>query len=60
LHLRMLEGSPDQYRDGNSFRSMVKAKGTVVVSNISVVVGCPVAKRGSQLEKNKTAGEKWK
>jgi hypothetical protein len=43
---------------GNTFRSMVKAKGTVVVSNLSVAVGCPVAKRGSQPEKNKTAGEK--
>jgi hypothetical protein len=56
----MLEGSPYQYRDGNTFRSMVKAKGTVVAINLSVAPGCPVAKRGSQPEKNKTAGEKWK
>jgi hypothetical protein len=56
--LRSLFARRRARRNNRPGDSMVKVKGTVVVINLSVAPGCPVAKRGSQPEKNKTAGEK--
>src|SRR6266545_4593684 len=70
--LRQMRGRSEQSRESipdralikrilpgwNAFWSTVKAKRTVVVINLSAADGCPVAKRGGQPEKNKTAGEK--
>jgi len=42
----------------NAFRSVVKAKGRVVVIILSAAAGCPVAKRGGQPEKKKPAGRR--